>query len=108
MYLRDMYEDRHKVYPHLSKTEDRPMAAVAFHDTERYDDVSYLRSSVRRYFDQKVYERTGMTPEQFLHLPVNFSRILLEELTTVNKREEASATEAEEKISRSLQGIKNQ
>lgn len=102
MYLADMY-DRHYEIFNPTVGEERPLSSVAFHEPERYNDVSYWRSGVRRYFQQKVFEKTGYSPEQFLALPVNFAKILLEELEVVNKQDVAAANTAEEETRRQLQ-----
>ena len=101
VYLAEIYETKFGIYNHATD-KSRPLASVGVHDAEKYIENSYWRSSMRKYFTQKVYEKTGMSPTQFMDLPVNYSKLLLEELTVLNKQDENAANSAEEEMRRQL------
>lgn len=65
--LIEMYETNYGIYDHTTTTN--PLSGVLFHDTEKYLDDHLFDQYLRTYLFKEVYQRTGLSFDNFLDKP---------------------------------------
>lgn len=77
--MQDLYETTYKIWDHLDpRNKRRPMASVAFHDSEDYNRGSLLEQAIRNYTSKNIGDLTKLNLLQFLDLPMDIVAMIVE------------------------------
>lgn len=74
--LLESYETAYGIYDHDNFDPKRPLALVAMHFAEDYTNVSRLKTTMERFFNNEVYKNFGLNLTEFLSLPREYTDLI--------------------------------
>lgn len=101
--LRDAYEQMYGLFNHEHLGSKRPLALVARHPSE--DVFTYSRSynTIRRFIENDVGSSLNCSLTEFLQMPREYTRLVMEIITERRARKNQSAADIERKLKQELQ-----
>ena len=90
--LRDRYETIYGIHDHSNEINERPLALVAMHWCEDASTDSALYERIKLFFGRYVHKHSGLSLAEFLELPSDISRLVLEESTKLQEKENTATT----------------
>ena len=90
------------IFDHQNFGAMKPLALVAKHPSE--DVFTYSRSynTIRRFIENDVKESTGQSLNEFLSMPREYTRLVMEIITERRARKNQSAADIERKLKQEL------
>lgn len=67
----DYYETIFGIYDHEHQSAGNPLALVRMHHKEDPVGYSKLYRTIHRFYDHQIYQKTGLTIDKFLQLPLD-------------------------------------
>jgi hypothetical protein len=86
MVLYDAYETRYGIFDHRGASQTRPLASVAFHDSENCTENSLLYDAFTEYARESYKDIWGLNLSDFLTLPHYVTRMLREITPEITKK----------------------
>lgn len=96
--LQDLYETQYGIYNHLHQNVVRPLASVAMHSGEDFNDGSLLEEAIRTYATRSVKDLYGLNLLEFLDLPRDIIEMLLLVANEENSRKAATVANIEQQF----------
>jgi len=98
MVMQDLYETEYGIYNHLQKNKNRPIASVAFHQSEDINDGSLLEEIIRTYTVKNIKNLYGINLIDFLELPQDIVEMLFSIADEENNKKLNTLSEAEKQF----------
>lgn len=76
--LRERYETKYGLYNHDTSDPDRPLALLGLHWGEDNSEGSVLYERIEQYEEREVWQRFGLSLSDFLELPSDVCRCVME------------------------------
>jgi hypothetical protein len=75
--MKDLYETEYGIYNHLRSDKNRPLASVAFHNSEDMTTDNLLRDTINVYVDKNIHDFFHISLIDFLELPLDIIQLLI-------------------------------
>jgi hypothetical protein len=98
IFLQDMYETFYGIYNHLDRNNKNPLATVMLHPSEDISAGSYLEDSIRLYISRGIKDLYGLNFIEFLNLPRDIIRLLLDISSEEASRKSAAISQIESQM----------
>jgi phosphoserine aminotransferase len=102
MVLYDVYETRHGIFNHHGASKSRPLASVAFHNSENFTEQSVLQDAIEEYAFENYREVWGLSLSEFLALPHYQVKMLRDTMPRIAERKRKALAEAEEAVNQTI------
>ncbi len=97
--LYDLYETIYGIYNHVSNNRNRPLASVAFHDSEDFTTGSLLEGSMKNYIEKNIGEFFKISYLEFMELPRDVIELMFEVAGREIKKRTAIANNIQSELS---------
>lgn len=100
IFMQDMYETFYGIYNHLDQNNKNPLASVMLHPSEDISAGSYLEDSIRLYISRGIKDLYGLNFVEFMNLPRDIIRLLLDISSEEASRKSAAISQIESQMGR--------
>jgi hypothetical protein len=83
-----VYDVSYNIHDHYSPESTNPLSTVAMHPREEYNKSSGLFRAIERFDRHEIYDRFGLSLEDYLNLPRDVIDMLTEVVIDSEKRME--------------------
>lgn len=95
------------IFDHARYGQNRPLALVAKHSSEDVHTNTRLYNTFRRFMDNDIYSQTGLNLKEFLDMPREFTKLIMDVSTERRNRKNATASDIERRLRDELNGGKS-
>ena len=96
--MQDLYETEYGIWDHLKKDSKRPLASVAFHDSEDVNTGSLLEEAMKNYYDKKIGDIYRLNFIEFLELPIDVVAMMVKVSDEINAKNAAAFNSVEKSM----------